>query len=87
MSKALNNLSLFCTTLTEAQRAIIFAYTDQIEDELNDALLGITLLSDALGWCSGSDDFAPEGKAGEAWEKTVEPLLVTAELFLGKYRQ
>jgi hypothetical protein len=30
---------------------------------------------EALIWCSGADDFAPDGKAREGWEKIVKPLL------------
>jgi hypothetical protein len=33
-------------------------------------------LEEALVWCSGSQDFAPEGKAREGWEKLCAPLLV-----------
>ncbi len=29
----------------------------------------------ALAWCSASDDFHPDGKAREGWEKIVKPLL------------
>ena len=32
-------------------------------------------LRDALFWCSGSQDFAPEGKARKGWEKLCAPLL------------
>jgi hypothetical protein len=30
---------------------------------------------EALVWCSGASDFAPEGKAREGWEKIVAPLI------------
>lgn len=30
---------------------------------------------EALMWCSGSIDFAPEGKARQGWLKIVQPLL------------
>ena len=32
-------------------------------------------LVDALRWCSGSADFAPEGQAREGWQRVVQPLL------------
>jgi hypothetical protein len=32
---------------------------------------------DALIWCSGSDDFAIDGKARKGWEKIVQPLIKT----------
>lgn len=32
-------------------------------------------LLEALTWCSGAADFAPEGKARTGWEKLVQPLL------------
>lgn len=31
--------------------------------------------ADAIVWCSGSDDFAPEGKAREGWKRVVRPVL------------
>lgn len=35
----------------------------------------VVALEDALVWCSGSDDFAPGGKAREGFERIVLPLL------------
>jgi len=35
----------------------------------------IAELEDALIWCSGSGDFAPEGKARKGFLKIVRPLL------------
>jgi hypothetical protein len=32
-------------------------------------------LAHALQWCSGSDDFAPGGKARKGWVKLCQPLL------------
>ena len=32
-------------------------------------------MRDALRWCSGSPNFAPEGEARKGWVKLVEPLL------------
>ncbi len=33
-------------------------------------------LKEALQWCNGSGDFAPDGKAHKGWEKICRPLLV-----------
>ena len=33
-------------------------------------------LENALLWCSGSPDFAPEGQARKGWERVCQPLLV-----------
>jgi len=30
---------------------------------------------EALQWCGGSGDFAPEGKARKGWKKVCQPLL------------
>lgn len=38
----------------------------------------IAQLEDALIWCSGSNDFAPGGKAREGWERICKPLLTPA---------
>lgn len=35
----------------------------------------ILQLYDALIWCGGSADFAPDGQARKGWVKTVAPLL------------
>ncbi len=35
----------------------------------------VSELVEALEWCSGSADFAPEGKARKGWVKLCQPLL------------
>lgn len=37
----------------------------------------VTALTEALVWCSGSDDFQVEGKARIGWIKLCAPLLAT----------
>ena len=36
----------------------------------------IRALTSAIQWCSGSEDFAPGGKARQGYEKIVQPLLI-----------
>lgn len=44
--------------------------------DLHDALKAENeRLRDALVWCSGSNDFAPGGKAREGWMRLCAPLL------------
>lgn len=49
-------------TLTVAERDALVAWVEALED--------------ALVWCSGSQDFQPEGKAREGWLKLCAPLLL-----------
>jgi hypothetical protein len=44
----------------------------------------IGALADALVWCSGSYDFAPEGKAGDGWANFALPRLNRALAWLQK---
>ena len=44
-------------------------------DRLEAAQRRVGKLEGALIWCSGSADFAPEGKAREGWERIAQPLI------------
>ena len=44
-------------------------------------------LREALVWCGGADDFAPDGKGREGWIKGAHPILVESGELLKEIKE
>jgi len=53
--------------------------------EIKAMLKRIRLLTEALIWCSGSEDFQEGGKARKGWIKICKPLLDNMQVFTRPY--
>jgi len=56
-------------------RKMAQAYRKDIQEQLAEAQADVRTLTEALFWCSGSPDFAPEGVARTGWVKGPEVAL------------